>query len=55
MTFQLVFGFPNKEPPLLDLSSAIDYTIIDFGNTSVVEEIFQWNIQNISLKKSGNT
>ena len=29
--------------------------IIDFGNTSVAEEIFHWNIHNMGLKKSGNT
>lgn len=41
MTFQIMFVFPKKLPLLLDFSAAIDYMIIDFGNTSVVEENFQ--------------
>lgn len=41
MTFQIVFVIPKKGPLLLDLSSAIDYMVIDFEDTSVVEELFQ--------------
>lgn len=41
MTFEIVFVFPKKGPLLSDSSSAIDYMVIDFEDTSVVEEIFQ--------------